>query len=266
MLPARLLLSALLILTSCCSLSCLPLCVSRCCRLVEDFPSRLRKLRENYSHIQDFYVSSTRTASPASVRSGSGGGGVMRWCAQRTNLASVLQEANDDLDMSLLDSSVEDSFTVSVFSLSFFLSVFRSAEVWESPFLQADTRLEAKWVRMKTKRTDTWSDCLLVSRHPIPPQTPFACQAMDSLLGFYLQEVLPTALDEVARETRNLQPHVESIQQIFNSLKSDVNACVSLPDTLGKPGREWHVIPLVRLAEFTVWPDAGVRLPSGPPT
>ncbi|XP_075880542.1 interleukin-10 [Nelusetta ayraudi] len=130
MLPARLLLSALLLLSSCCSLSCLPVCVSRCCRLVENFPSRLRKLRENYIHIQDFY------------------------------------EANDDLDTSLLDSSVEVSFT-----------------------------------------------------------TPFACQAMDSLLGFYLQTVLPTALAEVTRETRNLMPHVESIQQIFNILKGDVNAC-----------------------------------------
>lgn len=59
---------------------------------------------------------------------------------------------------------------------------------------------------------------------------------MDSLLGFYLQAVLPTALAEVTQETRNLQPHVESIQQIFNILKSDVNACVSLSDTLGKLG------------------------------
>lgn len=67
---------------------------------------------------------------------------------------------------------------------------------------------------------------------PTRSQTPFACQAMDSLLGFYLQAVLPTALAEVRQETRNLQPHVESIQQIFNVLKSDVNACVSLCDTL----------------------------------
>lgn len=124
MLPARLLLSALLLLSSCCSLSCLPVCVSRCCRLVENFPSRLRKLRENYIHIQDFYVSSTRTTSPASVRSGSGGGDAA--VAQSTNLVSVLQEANDDLDTSLLDSSVEVSFTVSFFSLSFRRSVFLS--------------------------------------------------------------------------------------------------------------------------------------------
>lgn len=33
--------------------------------------------------------------------------------AQRTNLVSVLQEANDDLETTLLDSSVEVSFTVS---------------------------------------------------------------------------------------------------------------------------------------------------------
>lgn len=107
---------------------------------------------------------------------------------------------------------------------------------------------------MKTKRSGTWSDSLLVSRHPtpshpIPHQTPFACQAMDSLLGFYLQTVLPTALAEVTRETRNLTPHVESIQQIFNILKSDVNACVSLSDTLGELGGSGMT---VQLNEFTV--------------
>lgn len=89
---------------------------------------------------------------------------------------------------------------------------------------------------MKTKaqqHVDSFSAWFrATSPHPIPPQSPFACQAMDSLLAFYLQAVLPTALAGVTRETRDLQPHVESIQQIFNSLKSDVNACVSLPDTL----------------------------------
>lgn len=59
MLVARLLLSALLLLSSCSVLWCLPVCVSRCCKLVENFPNRLRRLRENYRHIQDFYVSWT---------------------------------------------------------------------------------------------------------------------------------------------------------------------------------------------------------------
>ncbi|KAM9409962.1 interleukin-10 [Pholidichthys leucotaenia] len=51
-----------------------PMCNNRCCRFVEGFPVRLKKLRENYSQIRDFY------------------------------------EANDDLDSALLDQSVEDSF------------------------------------------------------------------------------------------------------------------------------------------------------------
>lgn len=50
---------------------------------------------------------------------------------------------------------------------------------------------------------------------------------MDNLLGFYLESVLPSALAGVTEETRDLQPHVESIQQIFNTLKADVNYCVS---------------------------------------
>lgn len=56
---------------------------------------------------------------------------------------------------------------------------------------------------------------------------------MDGLLGFYLQAVLPTALAQVRPETRQLQPHVQSIQQIFNGLKGDVNACVSLTHWTG---------------------------------
>lgn len=97
----RLLLSALLLLCCCCSLSCLPVCVSRCCKLVENFPSRLRKLRENYRHIQNFYVS--------------WGLFFVFFCDLRREptFVSVLQEANDDLDTMLLDSSVEVSFTVS---------------------------------------------------------------------------------------------------------------------------------------------------------
>lgn len=57
MFPRWLLLCALLLLCSCCSLWCSPVCVGHCCRFVEDFPNRLRRLRENYQYIQDFYVS-----------------------------------------------------------------------------------------------------------------------------------------------------------------------------------------------------------------
>ncbi|XP_061778578.1 interleukin-10 [Nerophis ophidion] len=51
-----------------------PVCINQCCRFVESFPGRLRKLRQDYVHIRDFY------------------------------------EAKDDLDTALLDQSVEDSF------------------------------------------------------------------------------------------------------------------------------------------------------------
>ncbi|XP_032366317.1 interleukin-10, partial [Etheostoma spectabile] len=55
--------------------SCSPItCNNQCCRFVEGFPARLKKLREDYLQIRDFY------------------------------------EANDDLDTALLDQSVEDSF------------------------------------------------------------------------------------------------------------------------------------------------------------
>ncbi|XP_004545126.1 interleukin-10 [Maylandia zebra] len=109
---------------------CSPMCNNRCCRFVEGFPVRLKKLRQDYSRIRDFY------------------------------------EANDDLDSALLDQSVEDSF-----------------------------------------------------------KSPFACYAMNSLLEFYLDTVLPTAMAGVTEDTKNLKPHVESIQEIFNTLKRDVTQC-----------------------------------------
>ncbi|XP_034442464.1 interleukin-10 isoform X1 [Hippoglossus hippoglossus] len=107
-----------------------PMCNNHCCRFVEGFPVRLRRLREDYYHIRDFY------------------------------------EANDDLDTALLDQSVEESFN-----------------------------------------------------------SPFACHAMDSILDFYLSTVLPTAMAGVTEETKDLKPHVESIQQIFDELKEDVTKC-----------------------------------------
>nr|UOV22689.1 interleukin 10 [Oostethus manadensis] len=51
-----------------------PVCSNQCCRFVERFPGRLRKLRQDFLQIRDFY------------------------------------EANDDLDTALLDQSVEESF------------------------------------------------------------------------------------------------------------------------------------------------------------
>lgn len=62
MTPRSLLLSVLVLLaffsTACCS----PItCNNQCCRFVEAFPGRLKKLREDYSQIRDFYVSKSTT-------------------------------------------------------------------------------------------------------------------------------------------------------------------------------------------------------------
>ncbi|XP_059185897.1 interleukin-10-like isoform X1 [Centropristis striata] len=73
MTPHGLLLSVLVLL-SFFSSAWSPMCNNKCCQFVEEFPVRLKKLREDYSQIRDFY------------------------------------EANDDLDTALLDQSVEDSF------------------------------------------------------------------------------------------------------------------------------------------------------------
>ncbi|XP_072308867.1 interleukin-10 [Eucyclogobius newberryi] len=107
-----------------------PTCNNQCCRFVEGFPLRLRRLREDYSQIRDYY------------------------------------EANDDLDTALLDDSVEHSF-----------------------------------------------------------KSPFACQAMDGVLSFYLRTVLPSALAGVTEDTKTLRPYMESIQLIFDELKRDVTKC-----------------------------------------
>ncbi|XP_065811084.1 interleukin-10-like [Labrus bergylta] len=74
MTPLSLLLSILLLLSFFSTMSCSPMCNNQCCRFVENFPVRLRKLRQDYSQIRDFF------------------------------------EANDDLGEALLDQSVEDSF------------------------------------------------------------------------------------------------------------------------------------------------------------
>lgn len=54
---------------------------------------------------------------------------------------------------------------------------------------------------------------------------------MDSILDFYLTSVLPTAMAGVTEDTRDLQPHMESIQRIFDGLKRDVFTCVSVRHT-----------------------------------
>lgn len=48
---------------------------------------------------------------------------------------------------------------------------------------------------------------------------------MNSILEFYLNTVLPTAMTGVTEDTRNLKPYMESIQQIFDELKSEVTKC-----------------------------------------
>lgn len=50
---------------------------------------------------------------------------------------------------------------------------------------------------------------------------------MDGILKLYLDSVLPRALAAFTVETKDLQPHVESIQQIFDQLKIEVANCVS---------------------------------------
>ncbi|KAM9813364.1 interleukin-10 [Neosynchiropus ocellatus] len=129
MTPASPFLLLLLLLISASVLSS-PMCNNQCCRFVEGFPVKLRRLRENYSQIRDYY------------------------------------EANDDLDSALLDQTVEDSF-----------------------------------------------------------QSSFACHTMKSILDFYLDTVLPTAISGVTEDTRDLKPHMESIQLIFDELKIDVVKC-----------------------------------------
>ncbi|KAF3689688.1 Interleukin-10 [Channa argus] len=130
MTPRFLLLWVLVLVSFFSNAWCSPMCNNQCCQFVEGFPVRLRKLRQDYSQIRDFY------------------------------------EANNDLDTALLDQTVDDSF-----------------------------------------------------------KSPFACQAMNSLLDFYLNTVLPTAMSEVTEDNKDLKPHVESIQQIFDELKRDVIKC-----------------------------------------
>lgn len=43
-----------------------PVCNNQCCRFVENFPARLKKLRQDYSRIRDFYVSKTHARPAAS--------------------------------------------------------------------------------------------------------------------------------------------------------------------------------------------------------
>ena len=130
--PWSLLLSILVLLaffsTACCPISC----NNQCCRFVEAFPARLKKLRENYSQIRDFYVSKGTTLTLKALGHAASFG--YMWpcspvslqvmlhlltsvCLPLLALSSsfffCLQEANDDLDTALLDQSVEDSFKVS---------------------------------------------------------------------------------------------------------------------------------------------------------
>ncbi|XP_068598077.1 interleukin-10 [Brachionichthys hirsutus] len=132
--PRSLLLFVLPLVCSVCTVWCGSArgsaCTSRCCHFAHNFSSRLKTLRENYAHIRGFY------------------------------------EANDDLDVSLLDQTVEESF-----------------------------------------------------------KSPFACHAMNNILEFYLDTVLPAAAAAATEDRRDFQPHMESIQLIFDQLKKDVTKC-----------------------------------------
>ncbi|KAM8915535.1 interleukin-10 isoform 1-T1 [Spinachia spinachia] len=187
MTPRSLLLCALVLCCLLASSRCTPVCNNRCCRFVEGFPVRLRKLRQDYSRIRDFFVSKSTTLTRKvprefaqhHLRWVSVSGRCCRFsrphmcllclslcccCCPRSFVCG--QEANDDLDTALLDQSVEDSF-----------------------------------------------------------KSPFACHTVDGILDFYLTSVLPTAMAGVTEDTRDLQPHMESIKQIFDGLKRDVFTC-----------------------------------------
>uniref|UniRef100_UPI003AACC282 interleukin-10 n=1 Tax=Centroberyx gerrardi TaxID=166262 RepID=UPI003AACC282 len=77
MTPLSLLLSILTLLSYHANTWCSPVCNNQCCHFVEGFPVRLRKLREDFSQIKDYY------------------------------------EANDELDTALLDQTVKNYFTSS---------------------------------------------------------------------------------------------------------------------------------------------------------
>lgn len=123
----RSLLSVLLLLCSSCTVWCAAVCNNRCCSFVEGFPARLKLLRESYSQIRDYYVSKRCSGSICDRAAAASFGAwadthrPRRWagslqvmllvsiCSQR---ALSLQEANDDLDLVLLDHSVVESFKV----------------------------------------------------------------------------------------------------------------------------------------------------------
>ncbi|XP_036387310.1 interleukin-10 [Megalops cyprinoides] len=119
-----LLLTALLLETA----TCKKQHCSQCCSIVENFPARLRLLRESFSKIRNYY------------------------------------ESKDDIETALLDEAVLNDF-----------------------------------------------------------QTPFGCHAMNEVLRFYLDTVLPTAKNEdVSEEYRG---PISNIGNIFYELKRDIVHC-----------------------------------------
>ena len=140
MTPRSLLLCVLVLQSFLCTVWCSPVCNNECCRFVEGFPVRLKKLRENFSHIRDFYVSKRAaptlhrppqwaqhhletSSSPTCGRVAPVSLQVMLSVCLSVCLTAhwphaflfsfCLQEANDDVDTALLDQSVEESFKVS---------------------------------------------------------------------------------------------------------------------------------------------------------
>lgn len=172
----RSLLSVLLLLGFSCTVRCASICNNRCCSFVEGFPARLKMLRENYSNIREYYVSTNSTvhmtAAGASLRS--------RWPPKNTHLGSQPsgdaarvsvcslcalalslsppQAANDDLDIVLLDQSIVESFKVSSPSSTLAWISIESAQK------------KRKVVPYPHVRCRTSSDAVCVPRHGWHPE------------------------------------------------------------------------------------------------
>lgn len=228
MTPQSLLLcvSALLALFS--STWCSPLCNNQCCHFVEGFPARLRKLREDYSHIRDFYVSKTLFCVYIPVECS------ITWtsrrpCGSLQVMLHFLTSFCTHLELLALSQRIEhDLFLLagSIQRLGHNPARPERRRLLQSKFLYQPARRRLRSVcRVLTDdNTDTAFTGLVFSS---PWQSPFACHTMNSVLDFYLSTVLPTAMASVTEDNKDLKPHVESIQQIFDHLKRDVIKCVS---------------------------------------
>ncbi|KAL1007842.1 hypothetical protein UPYG_G00092320 [Umbra pygmaea] len=55
--------------------------------------------------------------------------------------------------------------------------------------------------------------------------SPFGCHAMSSILVFYLETVLPTAINNNGTQNNNLRSPIDSIVNIFHELKKEITQC-----------------------------------------